>query len=1238
MIDAKRFSGVLNTDDKPENVAGPQHIDAKNVRFYGGPSGLTAENIKGNYLINNAQLPDGLNECIGSFFDSVNQRIIWFNYNSAGNNGIYKLDLQTETVSKIFLCNTDTATDILNFSPDYPVHSCNLVYRTPGDGDLLYWTDGNNRPRYLNLDTVSSLAPFTEDMINAAKNAPLTPPDLEYQDDVNFKTNNLRKKLFRACYRWVYSNGEKSTFSPISKVPLPVNGYDVTTNAIDTYNNRIQITVTGGGDDYTAIEVAGQFNINNVWSDFFLIDSLDATQYNIAPGGTYNYRFYNDSTYTPIDPQETDLYFSWLPNKANTLELLNGNVLIYGGITDGYDLLQRDEVDVVITSSLSSSGGSVPTITYGYSGPRSIYVYIGPVIQTGAVYNVTFNYTNSVTPPVITYTSNDSYTTIGGDTQASIATSLAALINNPGFITATATGGGYIFITVSSGIGSITNVVVTATGTGGVVTPGPSWKWSCPGRLGLVYFDDRGKTNGVISYVADNVLDNTDFAFYTPAFGTSGGVPQTPVVNASINHTPPTWATSYQWVRANLLPTSFIYWVTSDYQTDSTYLYFCIQNLTEQKEKDTGFVPSYEFTQGDRVRVIASYTGSAFSPYVDGSGQPFQQDMAILGTVERTMASPATNGTFLKVYNTGSFPTASYQQKMLIEIYSPRQKNTSETELFFEWGEKYDIYTLLGNRYHRGQIADQTSTQPATFEWKEGDVYFKPRTFYTNVGSPAVVNTQYFQDANYSDYFVSAVNSNGRAWVVDSLAAEEYNSVMIRWGGKYQDGTTINELPIFRPNDLDMADRSKGDIQRFKSRDRILRVFQDRGTGQYGVYMRFIQNNQGQSELVTTNEIITTNNIQYYQGVYGVSGYPTNLVSTQNADYFVDVVTGRAIRLGGNGLTDLGLAYKGQFFLSQLVLPYNKSITRAGGFTSKIMGLFNYFDNQYNVLLQGSISQLIIQSQSPFELSATYELYLNGEPKTGDVISIELTDSLSTTQTYSYTVLAGDTVDDIITGLVADINGGIDFVATSISGSPYSHLEVVSAYPLITVEGITAITYNTTGDVTPYNFSFNETRNGFCSFYDFHPEWATGANDMVYTWKNGEIWKHDDPTYCNFYGDQYNASVTVVFNNNLLGKKSWHSINEIASGIWAVPSMYTNTKSYGSTNQLSNLVDAEFTILEGNPSSAIKRDSNSQGGKINGDFMKGNYLVAKFEKQNASNYITLSEVSVRTTDSPLTAK
>ena len=282
MIDVKRFSGVMNLDDKPENVLAPQHIDALNLRFFGGQNGLTAENVKGNYVIPNASLPStGDNICIGSYFDQVNQLIYFFNYNSQGNHGIYQLAVNTETITKIFLCNTDSLTDVLNFDASYPVHSVALVYRDPGQGNLLYWTDGVNPPKYLNVDTVSSLAPFTSDMLTASKNAPLTPPDGLYGSNPNVQTNNLRKKLFRFSYRWVYANGEKSTFSPISDVPLPVGGYNPNTSNDPTQNNYITVRVYSGGSECESIEIVGQVNVNNTWSDFFSIDTLVLSEYNI---------------------------------------------------------------------------------------------------------------------------------------------------------------------------------------------------------------------------------------------------------------------------------------------------------------------------------------------------------------------------------------------------------------------------------------------------------------------------------------------------------------------------------------------------------------------------------------------------------------------------------------------------------------------------------------------------------------------------------------------------------------------------------------------------------------------------------------------------------------------------------------------------------------------------------------------------------------------------------------------
>lgn len=1040
MIEKKRFAGILNLDDKEYDVLPFQHIDAKNGRFFGDQNGLSFQNIKGNYLISNSNLPAGTNECIGAFFDQVNQRIIWFNYNSNGNNGIYQLLIQTGIVSKIFLSNTDSATDILMFSLNYPITSASIVYRTTGDGDLLYWTDGNKRPRYLNIDTVSTLTPFTESMINAAKNAPLRPPSFPsaagtnnvfgYFSDATVNFNAVKNKFFRFAYRWVFANGEKSTFSPISAVPLPY-ALDPQLQVSQTTDNYIKFLVYSPAEsDCTAIEVFGQQSNGTTWGDFFKIDTLDRTEYNIPVSSSYTYSFYNDGSYVFVDPQESDLYFDWLPDKANALELLNGNVLIYGGITDGYDNLQRSEVDVTITSSLVS---------------------LSPVI-------------------------------------------------------------------------------------GGLPNVAPMFLWGCNQRFGLVYFDERGKTPGVVSFISDSGIDTTDFAVTTPAYpGQTNNVAQTvPQISATINHTPPTWATSYQWVRVNLTP-KFTQWVTMDYQTDLNYIYLGIENLVQMNAKNN-FLPSYEYTEGDRVRILAKVTG-------DNAATVFstQQDFPVISVVQRTMSSPPSQGSFLKIPKPSAFPTPTYSSVMLIEIYTPIPKQADNLQLFYEWSEKYDIYESGGQRYHRGQLQDQTGVQAATFAWTNGDVYIKSRPYYLSVPIEANVVFSYLNmmDARWNDYVPSQANANGRAWVIDENAKQEYNSVLVRWGGKYQSGTNINNLNRFRPNDYDEVDRSKGDIRRFKARDRILRVFQDRGCGQYGIYARFIQNNEGTQDLVTTNEIITTNNIQYYQGTFGVGGYSTNLCSTAIADYFADIVTGREVRLSGDGITDLGVLYKGQFTLANYVTPYNKEILRSNGSIAKVMKFWDSFENEAHTILQAG-----------------------------------------------------------------NLTGG-------------------GAYP-------------------DRNYAFNEPRNGFTGFFDYHPEWALSANDIIYSWKNGQLYKHDSVnasnvavSYCNFYGTQYDCYITLVFNMNVGQKKSFQSIAEVASAIFTCPTIYTDTKSWGTQRQESNLTEYEFAILEGMPSASLKRDSNSNGGKINGQVLKGNYIVIKFQKTNASDLVTLTEIQLKSIDSPL---
>lgn len=216
--------------------------------------------------------------------------------------------------------------------------------------------------------------------------------------------------------------------------------------------------------------------------------------------------------------------------------------------------------------------------------------------------------------------------------------------------------------------------------------------------------------------------------------------------------------------------------------------------------------------------------------------------------------------------------------------------------------------------------------------------------------------TESIIDQNFSDFFVSAVNSNataGRSYIVDVNAQQIFNPTLIRWGLAYQPNTNINQTNRFRELNFDEIDRSKGMIQRFKVRDRILRVFQERACGQLGIYAKFLQDSGNTNILTTTDDIITKNNIQYYEGIFGLGTQPAGLVSSKNVDYFIDPVRGYQLRLSTDGLTPISEIYKGQFFIQPLFIPYSSDYLRANGSSAKILGYYDYAEEEYVSILQG---------------------------------------------------------------------------------------------------------------------------------------------------------------------------------------------------------------------------------------------------------------------------------------------
>jgi len=98
MIDSKKlFLGGMNTDDSPLLIDNDAYLNLINGRIAISEDGrnLRIENTKGTDLLTNGLLPSGDNFCIGSTLDTVRNRIIYFNWNSGGEHGIYARDVLT---------------------------------------------------------------------------------------------------------------------------------------------------------------------------------------------------------------------------------------------------------------------------------------------------------------------------------------------------------------------------------------------------------------------------------------------------------------------------------------------------------------------------------------------------------------------------------------------------------------------------------------------------------------------------------------------------------------------------------------------------------------------------------------------------------------------------------------------------------------------------------------------------------------------------------------------------------------------------------------------------------------------------------------------------------------------------------------------------------------------------------------------------------------------------------------
>ncbi len=110
--------------------------------------------------------------------------------------------------------------------------------------------------------------------------------------------------------------------------------------------------------------------------------------------------------------------------------------------------------------------------------------------------------------------------------------------------------------------------------------------------------------------------------------------------------------------------------------------------------------------------------------------------------------------------------------------------------------------------------------------------------------------------------------------------------------------------------------------------------------------------------------------------------------------------------------------------------------------------------------------------------------------------------------------------------------------------------------------------------------AYDELINGFTSFFNYIPQLGTSCLGRYITFQDNAIWQHYvNTSYNNFYGVQYNSSVTFVFNPEPTRMKTFKTISYEGSNGWEVPdrSFISDVTGVDTNPQEPALGDTSYT-------------------------------------------------------------
>jgi hypothetical protein len=199
---------------------------------------------------------------------------------------------------------------------------------------------------------------------------------------------------------------------------------------------------------------------------------------------------------------------------------------------------------------------------------------------------------------------------------------------------------------------------------------------------------------------------------------------------------------------------------------------------------------------------------------------------------------------------------------------------------------------------------------------ESGDTYYRPRQIKispdlstaTTIAN-SVLLTQYtrdyIEDNTISDFKDSFAHDFGRPNTIVDNAAQVYRMASVTYSDPYAIDSSLLTLSSFNLSLANFNDYSNkyGAIKYLHSNDDSIFVIQERKSSIVSVGRNLVEYADGSANLAISNNVLGVQN--YYAGDYGVNNNPESVVERDGRLYFCDIIAGKVLRLGGDGITPI---------------------------------------------------------------------------------------------------------------------------------------------------------------------------------------------------------------------------------------------------------------------------------------------------------------------------------------------